>query len=342
LRRPDLPTKKVGRTFAPAPEKPGIVQKVRLGTSALFAQVAPDGRTFITGDGSGGVDLYETATGKVIQTFPGWMGAYADGGRKIVTVRHKGEDFVGVYDLATGQLDRKFGKVAAGAEMYCLVSLAGGTRALTWDSLRNFRLFDITTGTELVTWRHASGWGDFTYTADGKRLFVWGSGQDRYTVYDTATGKKVDEFAALTGVGTLFNFSADGLTVQVRTVADGGVVMALEPKPVGMEVRRVADGQRISVAERPTAGALMQNVSPDRTKQVFVLPDGTVELRDAVNWRLLNAVKVELPCPHDRFVYRAAMSQGATSDGKFAILNTRDADGHVVVIRFPDLPSPKP
>jgi hypothetical protein len=52
-----------------------------------------------------------------------------------------------------------------------------------------------------------------------------------------------------------------------------------------------------------------------------------------VTLALSNVVRIETPCDYKRL--RAPHNLACTDDRRFAILNTRDQDGHVIVVRFP-------
>ena len=169
------------------------------------------------------------------------------------------------------------------------------------------------------------------FTPDGRRLLYRKSPETRYSVLDTTTGKRVNEFAEICGPDILFNFSPDGKTV--RALGNG----------TPPSILRVLDGKAVGQPDMVSGSSLVLNLSPDRTKQLFLESDGTVQLRDPVTFQLLNSVKIELPCKYSRFDCRVQdLNRGVTADGKFAVLTTHDVDGYVIIVRFPDLPASKP
>lgn len=313
------------RDFAPAPDGPGVVQALRHRVGVLVTQVAPDGRTFLACAGNE-VYQYETATGDRKRLL-GEFAVYAGAGRKVVTAATDGPGLrFRVYDLATGRLERTF--TGGGGKLWFLGSLAGGDQVIAWDATRTVQVYDLRSGARTVSWRYEGEDVDFAVTPDGRRFLYRPAGELRYVVCDPATGVESDEFAALRDVAKLRHFAADGKTVQEGAGWDETTAT----------IRRVSDGAAVGKPEAPPAGARRLGVSPNRTLQLFVLADGTLQVRDAVSWKLLNAVRVELPADYNRF--RAAWNQAVTDDGRFAVLNTKDEDGHVVVVRFPDPPKP--
>jgi WD40 repeat protein len=204
-------------------------------TSAFFA---PDSKTFATGgpNHAHAVLLWETATGKQIDPFPGHGGpiykvAFSPDGRTAATCSPGcGDRGVRLWDPQNERLLRWLGATNAAGVLEVAFSPDGGRLAsCDRSSDQKVRIWDVRTGRELYALAGKAGSAScVAFSPDGKRLasgdaYVnrWGHNEVRLCVWDAESGKLLWEVRGTRGPIGQVAFTGDGR--QVLQAAAGGI-----------------------------------------------------------------------------------------------------------------------
>jgi WD40 repeat protein len=230
---------------------------------------APDGSTFATGDSSGGLTLWNAATGRPIKTLGEPKGsvaclAYTPDGRRLVSLVGHG---IHVWDVSSGQEVTSFGIKVFSESMALLPD--GKTVAVAWDKVF---LYDLETGAsrgELVAARPTHGpQPEWVYSygvnsarvvasADGK-LLVEGQGDGWLFLWDLASREQIDAIPA-----SVRGYFGVAISPDAKTLAwrKGGSVV-LYDLAARREIGTLAAGQVTGLAFSHD-GALLGGMGTD-------------------------------------------------------------------------------
>jgi WD40 repeat protein/serine/threonine protein kinase len=244
---------------------------------------SPDGRRVVTPAENNTARVSEAATGKeafVLQghTAPVRLASFGPDGRRILTV--SADQTVRVWDTESGavtRLDWLVGKhqLAARsgsgellpAEVKSAEFSPDGGRVLTTDTDYVGRVWDVTTGKEIVTLRY--GVDHARFSPDGKRVIVWSNGAQFafVQVRDATTGAETARLSGHTDGITSAEFSADGKRV-VTTSYDRTVRLWEVAGGREIAVLRGHQGHVNHAAFSPD-GRWVASASNDRTARVW-------------------------------------------------------------------------
>ncbi|MGH7223941.1 MAG: hypothetical protein ACRELF_11990, partial [Gemmataceae bacterium] len=211
------------------------VPALHISTSEFF--FAPDSKVFATGGGNNphAVLLWDTATGKQIDPFPGHTGpvssvSFSPDGRTAATSSWiRGDTVVRLWDPRTGRLLRSFDAGNGRGVTAVTFSPDGQTLAAShWEGeKKRIRIWSVRTGRERHDLMgHARYCTCVAFSPDGKRL---ASGDPHYNlqrqndgrlcIWDVESGKLIRDIAATRGAIQQVLFSRDGR--QILAAANG-------------------------------------------------------------------------------------------------------------------------
>jgi WD40 repeat protein len=198
---------------------------------------AADSKVFATGgpNNTHGVLLWETATGKQIDHFPGhttpisWVAFSPDGRTAATCALLRGDRIVLLWDPRTGRLLRTFEAMDAYGVSAVAFSPDGGTLAACSCGGENaVRLWDVRTGRVRHTQAsHEAGCTCIAFSPDGKRLVSGGAFRNpmgrqregRLCIWDAEAGKLIREIRGIRGSIARVLFSREGR--HVLAAAEG-------------------------------------------------------------------------------------------------------------------------
>lgn len=210
---------------APTQDKPLLVDQLGHQDAVRFVRVSRDGKLGLTGGEDKSAILWDVATGKALQRFPGHSDMVSAGyispdGRRVIT---EGETSTGrgvrLWDAGTGKeifpslQANRYGKGAVAFS-------PDGKLFTTTDDVYEVRLWDAATGKLLGACQKSGREHQIRvlrFSPDGKQLLVGGDdpGEGRSPVlrlWSVATGKEALRFKTPTPIGS-GAFSPDGKTV---------------------------------------------------------------------------------------------------------------------------------
>jgi WD40 repeat protein/DNA-binding SARP family transcriptional activator len=189
--------------------------------SAVFGMAfSPDGRTFMSGDGTGDLRLWDVASGEVIRQFVGqksgpWGIAFSPDGRTALV-----GDFFGtliLWDVTSGQIIHQM--KAYTAPVNSTMFSRDGRTALTGGS-EGAILWDIASGT--IIRRFIGGNTHSVTFSPDDRAVLGGISDDTTVLWNVATGQVIRHFIGASEGIQSANFTADGKKVLV-SFPDGRV-----------------------------------------------------------------------------------------------------------------------
>jgi WD40 repeat protein len=193
------------------------------GKTAYCVNFSPDGNTLaaICLDEKAkefGIHLWQVETGKELSGFksPRSVGslAFAPDGKSLAVSM---DNAICLCDPLTGRILRTLRKLKEGQSI--VVYSTDGTLALASQDEKAIRLWDTSTGREKHVLQSHEVVTALAYSVDGKRLVSACLGDGSFTVWDTASGKKILTHHGISGVGAgCVALSADG-----KTVAEGSI-----------------------------------------------------------------------------------------------------------------------
>ncbi len=203
--------------------------------------LSPDSKVFASGglNHTHAVLLWDTATGKQIDSFPGhtgpvsWVSFSPDGRMAATSSWIRGDPVVRLWDTRTGRLLRSLDPLYAGGVTAVAFSPDGETLAAShwvhWKDEKKVRIWDVRTGRELHALAgHVRGRSCIcvAFSPDGKRL---ASGDDYYDskgahggrlfIWDAKAGKLIREIRGTKGSIQQVLFTHDGR--HILAAADG-------------------------------------------------------------------------------------------------------------------------
>jgi len=246
----------------------------------------PDGKTLVS-EGVDGLRIWETATGKQIRRVgDGSVGSAAldispDG--KLAAMLLPAKESVGLMEVATGQIVRRFGN----RQVHALGFSPDGKLLATLGFHSEIDLWDPATGKALGTLKgHQDEVCSAVFSGDGKTLVS--AGDDRtIRFWDITTGKERQQIQTETGVGKLA-LSPDGRILASlghikHKVPPNGVsrtgqaVIRLWDTHTGKELHRITI-PAVEVRPGITEGFSMLLFTPDGKSLVTSGRDGVVRI----------------------------------------------------------------
>ncbi len=296
--RPPAPVSvkpRVRRDQAGDPLPAGAIS--RLGTTRLrhggliwSLIFTPDGKTLVS-EGVDGIRIWETATGKQIRrvgkgSVGGYSIAISPDGKLVAVLLPDSGGYVGLMELATGQIVRRFSK----RQVHEIHFSPDGKRLATLAYPSEIDLWDLATGRALGTLKgHQDEVCSAAFSEDGRTLVS--AGDDRtIRFWDVTTGKERQQIQTETGVGRIA-LSPDGRvlaslgTIKHKVKPNGiwrlnETVIRLWDIRTGKELRQLTM-PAVEVDPGLADGFRMLLFSPDGKSLVTVGRDGVVRIWDA-------------------------------------------------------------
>jgi RNA polymerase sigma factor (sigma-70 family) len=266
------------------------------GRAVYSVALSADARRLITGSGDGTAILWETATGKRLQTFPGhahWVFSVAlsADGTKVVTGSH--DKTAILWDTADGSVPQAF--EGHSAEVSSVALSSDGQHVLTgsWDDTAI--LWNAATGKKLQTFRgHTGIVTSVALSADGKKV-VTGSTDKTAVLWDAATGEKLQTFRG--HASFVFSVALSIAGNQVVTGSEDRTAMLWE----------VSTGKQRQIFRGHTADVHAVALSPDGKHVLTGSRD-----RTAILWEAATGMKRQTFEGHTDQISSVAL----TADGK--------------------------
>jgi WD40 repeat protein len=260
---------------APAPEdKPPEGKEVRRiewpGNHVFWTGFSPDGRMYFGGGDTGTIRVWDVASGKQLQEFPGSVGTITPDSQSLLVMDGKA---LHLYDLDKGKETRKWDLSDTAVT---LAVSRDGKQVATGHTDKAVRVWDFATGKEVRKLEGHEAPPSVVFSPDGKQLLS--AAEDRTVrLWDLGTGKEVRRFE---GFKDETARPGQGLLVEASFVAGGRVVGHVWGRKSFLIVWEAATGKEV---KRLDLGA-------DHHKDIAVSPDGrwllsghedhTVRLRD--------------------------------------------------------------
>jgi uncharacterized caspase-like protein len=192
-------------------------------SSLLSTAFSRDGRWLATG--AGGVALWDTASGKIIRSFPAPTQAigFTPDGRKLVAA---GRQQITITDVETGQQSTTFSAYDSASFEFHAFSPDGKYAARQehfYDQKRHvLALFDVQSGKLLVEWNaHTQPIEDAVFSPDGR--YLASAALDNFVkIWEVPSGRLVHSLSGHTTVVTSVAFSPDSRWLASGS-ADGSV-----------------------------------------------------------------------------------------------------------------------
>jgi WD40 repeat protein len=193
------------------------------------AAFSPDSARLVTVSWDGTGIVWDTVTGvELVKLDHGanrvWTVGFSPDGGRIVTGSHNGSNgSFSVWDAFTG---RELLEVSGhGAEVYSAVFSPDGKRVLTGAADGTARLWDASTGRQLLRFDHSQPFVRAAFSPDGRRIVTVCEDSDRNTldeapgiVWDATSGRKLLSLDGHPGGFSVVAFSRDG-----RRIISGGI-----------------------------------------------------------------------------------------------------------------------
>lgn len=220
--------------------------------------LAPDGRTVACGTDTGpAAYLLDAGTGETVRTLDGQCGgrvAFSPDGTSVAAGMPTSA--VGVWDVATGTLVRRFGGGRA-APVTRFAFSPDGTALATTGLDRTLRVWDTATGGLRASAPGVEAPDPFVaYTPDGRTLLEVGAEQIRHR--DPASARDVRPAAGAPHLNPLWSFSLGG----GKSLSADGTLIASEDGGV-LGVWKVATGEEVGPAGGLHGQVLALAFSPD-------------------------------------------------------------------------------
>jgi WD40 repeat protein/serine/threonine protein kinase len=204
--------------------KPQLLQRpewseVR-GSDVAFS---PDGQLVAAPWGvSGEVKVWETASGKEVQTFPGhrsscYSVSFAPDGRRLASSGY--DQRIKIWDLQTGE---KVQDLEGHQHLVIRQVFSPDGKQLasaSWD--HTVKVWDVETGKDLLTLRHKDRVVSVAFRPDGQML-VTGSFDGAVVLWDARTGKELKTLRGHSGICWFVAFSPDGRSMASASGYRGG------------------------------------------------------------------------------------------------------------------------
>jgi WD40 repeat protein len=207
---------------------------------------SPTGSRILTGDSDGVAILWSASTGGELMRF--------NHSRGVTSVAFSPTDSARVltgsvdqtarlWSTTNGQLVRAFGPVFINGELAAghsnsISSVAfspDGAEILTGSDDSTAKLWDVTTGSELRTFRgHSDRVASVAFAPDGKRI-ITGSADGTARIWDVATGNLVRTLTPCASPISAVAFSPDGATVLAAVAAKNDIRLDTNP-PQGNDI----------------------------------------------------------------------------------------------------------
>lgn len=226
------------------------------GHRAYMTRIAfsPDGQTVLSGDGSGGLILWDAASGRQIRQMREYSGglsgivgtAFTPDGQAAITASDDGN--VLLWDINTGEILQRFGSFG----IYTSLALSpDGSKVAVGEWIGQVIVWDMATGAALhrLTGHDTRATG-VAFSPDGETL-VSTSLDDTLIIWDVTTGEmrqRLTEAAA-----DHVAFSPDGQTLLTVKIGNGVTLWDMETQTV----RRVIPDNATSAAFSPDGNTIL-------------------------------------------------------------------------------------
>jgi WD40 repeat protein len=284
-----------------------LLRALKAGGNVGTVAFGPDGKQVLTGSMNGEANLWESATGKELQTFlaspeiaydasvgMSIPAALRPDGKQVLTASVGPDPTAILWDAARGTQVRSF----TGHKSW--VSAVGfspdGTQVLTGSQDGTAVLWETATGKQLQTFRgHRRRVGPVAFSPDGKKVLA-GSVDATAILWDADSGKQLQRFEGHSDFVMAVAFSPDGDRVLTGS-ADGtarlwDVSISTKDRQAGSTEGRQAGGKEV-VKLISFAGQDWLAVTPEG------LFDGSLGGREKVYFRVGKGLTV---LPVDRFL----------------------------------------
>jgi WD40 repeat protein len=272
-------------------------QPLRHETYVIRVAFSPDGSRLASGDLAGNVKVWDARTGKKLHFFHAhdrqiWALAFSPDGRRLATGSQE-DCGVKVWEVSTGRLLHPFSGHTDRIEG--LVFSPDGQRLGSASVDRTVRLWDLTSGKEVLTYRHEQPLAPngLAFSADGQRLTSV-SVDSVVKVWEAATGATVSTFpgdmrwvscAAFSRDGRWLALGGENGTVKVyqthpwkeiRTLeAHASLVRYLALSPDGRRLASTGDDRTLKVWDVTTGHeAILLDIHSAKTTSLAFSPDG--------------------------------------------------------------------
>ncbi|MCI0379706.1 MAG: WD40 repeat domain-containing protein [Gemmataceae bacterium] len=269
--------------------------------------LSPDGKTIFFGTPGKSVSVWDVASGRELPPLgehipPTEHIAVSQDSNTVVTA---GERYLLVWDWPSAKLRAKI-DLGAGKKPRDLRISLDGTRAHIW--LRDeyaLRFFDLKTGKELPgpTEAHRSSIAGLAIAPDGK--VVTAAADDTIRVWDSKTGRQVDESQAHFVLGAKVAFSADSRLLAAGHDRHGKV--SIHERDSGKVLHTIDTGEQqiLAVQFAPHKPLLAISAATRRVNSLILW-----NLERGQELRRLNLLAVDLAfSPDGRFLARADTEQ---------------------------------
>jgi len=271
-------------------------------TNVSAIAYTPSGKTLAAGTGDGRVYIYDLATGELRRELPGeneYDGvrslAFSPDGKTLAVAAGRSK-FVRLWDVASGEVVRKFSHPDKGGGCALAIAFSPDGKILAFTNLGIIRLYDPATGTQLAelgNWQSGTV-NAIAFSPDGKLLAAVGGGKIR--LWDVATSKEVSiwhfhhtseiKSVAFSPDGKRLVWGAAGGWCQVWEVESGRTLARIRGHEYAVEsVAFTPDGKRVVTAGTWDTGPRVWDADTgkeligfrghfDNPEMVVVAPDG--------------------------------------------------------------------
>lgn len=236
--------------------------------SHITIALSPDGKMLVTGHSDGSAKVWDTETGRKLQTLPGIedLGfakvAISPDGKTLV----KGRSWQGLefWDLRTGKVICTIKTEGHGVSSLA-ISADGKTVATVSSSASEIKLWEMHTGRELRTLKSPDGLSLAAISPDN-RLLVGGAWGDSIKIWHLQTGKELHTLKVTPSSVDAIAFLPDGKTLVVGSYER---FIRFWDVQTGQEVRVLDEQQKAATIWRRGAGGQIFTLNNSNWEEVI-------------------------------------------------------------------------